>query len=186
MSMNKADSITKNLGMFGVIFGSLLVGISAIPLSSQAIPVPNVNACLSLSPEALANQGRANIAGDNCTVLAQATPPLPEELQSPSATVVLVNGTVNVTLVNQTYTDITYQVVGDTEPRTLSGRNDVTLKTLRAPVTITFQRPDRGLLLVSPEASEAGSLEVTLTETTDLDVDKSAMTIQETGDVFLN
>jgi hypothetical protein len=54
------------------------------------------------------------------------------------------------------------------------------------PVTITFQRPDRGLLLVSPQASEAGSLEVTLTETTDLDVDKSAMTIQETGDVFLN
>jgi hypothetical protein len=89
-------------------------------------------------------------------------------------------------LVNQTYTDITYQVVGDTEPRTLSGRNDVTLRTLRAPVTITFQRPDRGLLLVSPQASEAGSLEVTLTETTDLDVDKSAMTIQETGDVFLN
>jgi hypothetical protein len=80
------------------IFGSLLVGISAIPLSSQAIPVPNVNACLSLSPEALANQGRANIARENCTVVAQATPPLPEELQPPSATVVLVNGTVNVTI----------------------------------------------------------------------------------------
>ncbi|NEQ20891.1 MAG: hypothetical protein F6K28_17005 [Microcoleus sp. SIO2G3] len=184
--MNNTELSTKNLRVFGVIFGSLLLGVSAIPLASQAIPVPQVNPCLSLSPEALANQGRGNIAGENCTVVAQATPPLPEELQPPSATVVLVDGTVNIRLVNQTYTDITYQVVGDTEPRTLSGRDDVTLRTLKAPVTVTFQRPDRGLLLVSPEASEAGSLEVTLTETTDLDVDKSAMTIQETGDVFLN
>ena len=186
MSMNNAESITKNLRMFAVIFGSLLIGVSGIPQSSQAIPVPQLNPCLSLSSEALANQSRGNIPGENCTVLAQAIPPLPEELQPPSATVVLVNGTVNVTLINQTYTDITYQVVGDTEPRTLSGRNDVTLRTLRAPVTLTFQRPDRGLLLVSPQASEAGQLEVTLTETTDLDVDKTAMTIQETGDVFLN
>lgn len=184
--MHNTKLITKKLGMFGAVLTNLLVGISAIPLSSQAIPVPQLNPCLSLSPEALVNPGRANRAGENCTVLAQTTPPLPEELQPPSATVVLVDGTVNVRLVNQTYTDITYQVVGDTEPRTLSGRDDVTLRTLRVPVTITFQRPDRGLLLVSPEASEAGSLEVTLTETTDLDVDKSVMTIQETGDVFLN
>lgn len=89
-------------------------------------------------------------------------------------------------LVNQTYTNVTYQVIGDTKPRTLSGRSDITLENLRAPITITFYRPDRGFLQVHPQTSEAGMLEVTLSEATNFAADKTVMTIQKNGNVFLN
>lgn len=55
------------------------------------------------------------------------------------------------------------------------------------PVTLTFKRDDGGLLMVSPQASsESGMLEVTFTETTDLTTDRTTMTVQKTGAVFLN
>lgn len=186
MLLNNIQLTGKKLRQFGFIFGSLLVGISIIPFSTQATSVPLSNSCPNLFLEMPNNQSRVAERRENCTAIAQLAPPLPEEIQPPSATVEPVNGTVNVTLVNQTYTDINYQVIGDTKPRTLSGRSNVTLTTLQLPVTVTFQRPDRGLLLVNPQASQAGTLEVTLTETTDLGIDKNAMTIQETGEVFLN
>jgi hypothetical protein len=97
------------------------------------------------------------------------------------------NGMVNLNLVNKTGATINYQVLGDTNQRSLQPRSDVTLQTLKAPVNITFERPDGGLIRVSPQASsQPGMLTVTFTETTDLDADKKAMTVQETGDVFLN
>lgn len=114
-------------------------------------------------------------------------PPLPEQRQSPSATVMPINGKVSIRLVNQTGANITYQVIGDTNQRSLQGKSNVNLLDLSAPVTLAFKRNDGGLLMVSPQASsQPGMLEVTFTETTDLTTDRTTMTVQKTGAVFLN
>jgi hypothetical protein len=82
---------------------------------------------------------------------------------------------------------VTYQVIGDTAPRSLQGRSDVMLKSLSTPITITFQREDGGFLLVTPQpSSQAGMLEVRFNETGDASEGRSAMRIQRNGSVFLN
>ncbi|BAY91971.1 MULTISPECIES: hypothetical protein [unclassified Tolypothrix] len=104
----------------------------------------------------------------------------------PIATVALTNGNVNVRLVNDTGANVTYQIIGDTNERSLSGKSDIVLQNLRAPITVTFQREDGGLLSVNAQPSETGLLEVRLNETTDVAQDAKAMRIQSNGSVFLN
>ena len=107
--------------------------------------------------------------------------------QAPNTTIALANGKVNIRLVNDTGANVTYEVIGDTAPRSLQGKSDVTLQNLSAPVTVTFQREDGGLLMVTPQASsEAGSLEVTFKEATDVRTDRRAIRIEPNGSVFLN
>ncbi|MBD2516339.1 hypothetical protein H6G93_15225 [Nostoc sp. FACHB-973] len=107
--------------------------------------------------------------------------------QAPSARIALANGRVNIRLVNDTAANITYQVIGDTAPRSLQGKSDVTLQGLSAPVTVTFEREDGGQLTVTPQpSSEPGSLEVTFNEATDAAQGRSAMRIEPSGSVFLN
>ncbi|MFN6529325.1 hypothetical protein [Nostoc sp. ChiSLP03a] len=113
--------------------------------------------------------------------------PLVEPRQTPSATIALTNGMVNIRLVNNTAAKITFQVIGDTAPRSLEGKSDVTLQALKAPVTVTFERQDSGQLIVTPQASsEPGSLEVTFKEATNAAQGRSAMRIERNGSVFLN
>lgn len=114
-------------------------------------------------------------------------PPAPEQQQAPVATIALVNGRVNIRLVNDTGAKVTYQVIGDTPARSLPGKSDVTLRGLSTPTTVTFNREDGGLLTVTPKpSSQSGILEVTFNETTDVKQDRSAMRIQNNGSVFLN
>lgn len=113
-------------------------------------------------------------------------PPLPEEQQSPSATVMPVDGKINIKLMNATNAVVTYQVVGDTDQRALAGDSDVTLQNIQTPVTVTFVREDKGLLQVTPQAASEGLLEVMLDETTNLDEGKGTMRVQQGGEVFLN
>ncbi len=112
-------------------------------------------------------------------------PPLPEE-QAPSAMVTPVDGKINIKLINATNAAVTYQVVGDTDQRTLAGDANVTLQGITTPVTVTLVREDGGLLKVSPQAASAGLLEVTLDETTSLDESDSTMRVQQNGIVLLN
>ena len=121
------------------------------------------------------------------TSSSEASYPAPEQLETPVATVLPLNGIVKVNIVNTTNAAIAYQVVGDTNDRILQGRGNVTLANLRTPVNIIFERQDGGLILVTPQAnSEPGMLTVTLKETSNLDLDRKAMTINPTGGVFLN
>ncbi|MEH2296015.1 hypothetical protein [Nostoc sp.] len=107
--------------------------------------------------------------------------------QTPIATIALNNGKVNIRFVNDTAANITYQVIGDTAPRSLQGKSDVILQGLKAPITVTFQREDGGQLLVTPQtSSEPGSLEVRFNEATDAAQGRSAMRIERNGSVFLN
>ena len=96
------------------------------------------------------------------------------------------DGRVTVRLVNNTNAPIVFQAVGDTQVRTLAGRSEIALQGLRVPTTVTFYRQDRGLLMVTPRSSESGVLEVTMQETTDFAMDRTALRIENNGNVFLN
>ncbi|MEH1830774.1 MAG: hypothetical protein V7L29_01490 [Nostoc sp.] len=114
-------------------------------------------------------------------------PPLVEPRQTPNATITLTNGKLNIKLVNETAANITFQVIGDTAPRSLAGKSDVTLQALSAPITVTFEREDHGQLIVTPQpSSDAGNLEVTFKEATDAAQGRSTMRIERNGSVFLN
>ncbi|MEH2027511.1 hypothetical protein [Nostoc sp.] len=113
--------------------------------------------------------------------------PLLQPRQTPSATIALNNGAVNIRLVNDTAANVTFQVIGDTAPRSLQGKSNVILQSLKTPVTLTFEREDGGQLIVTPQASsEPGSLEVTFKEATNAAQGRSAMRIEPNGSVFLN
>lgn len=134
------------------------------PSSSQVIPVsPSVSPTQPVQPSVLPSR------------------------QAPRTTIAFANGRVNIKLVNDTAANITYEVIGDTAPRSLQGKSDVTLQNLSAPITVTFQRQDGGLLLVTPQpSSEPGMLEVTFQEATDIKTDTKALRIEPNGSVYLN
>ncbi|MCC5639623.1 hypothetical protein LC593_28120 [Nostoc sp. CHAB 5844] len=164
--------------------------------SSQGVPInPQASTSETTTPQTtLPSQGETSSQGVPVNPQASTTgtstiqTPSPSEQQAPRATIALANGKVNVKLINDTGARVTYQVIGDTEARSLQGKENVMLQGLSAPVTVTFQREDGGLLSVTPQASaeEPGMLEVTLDETTDLAQDSKAMRIQQNGSVFLN
>lgn len=175
-----------NQSLVQAICVSLIAGVPTVAFSSTAMAITQVNQPPSLISQIPVDPSGVTIPRDNPPSNNPLTIPLPEQLQPPSARVVPVDGKINVKLVNQTYTEVKYQVIGDTEYRTLSGRSEVMLQNLKTPVNITVQRPDRGLLQVVPQSSQAGILEVSLTETTNFGIDRIAIDIQENGNVFLN
>lgn len=110
-------------------------------------------------------------------------PPNPE----PVVTIQPVNGRVSIKLANQTTTEIAYQVVGDTPPRRLAGKTDITLLNLRTQTNLTFYRPDRGFILVElkPSATSPEQLEVSLSATADPNQGKNSLVIDPSGQVYL-
>ncbi|GAX42872.1 hypothetical protein NIES4075_38770 [Tolypothrix sp. NIES-4075] len=137
-------------------------------------------------------QGMTNSSGSitNSTQQSQTSviqPPSPQQQQPAVAMVMPMSGKVGVRLVNQTAAPISYQVIGDTALRTLQGKSEVMLQGLSTPVTVTFYRQDKGLLMVTPQgSSQEGMLQLSFKETTDVNMDKSAMRIDRNGAVFLN
>lgn len=114
-------------------------------------------------------------------------PPLPENRANAVATVKpMMDGRVNVTLKNDTNARISYQAVTHTQVRYLEGGEEVILREIPTPVTITMVREDRGLLRVMPMSIEEGMLTVTLDEQTRFDNNQGVLRIQENGNVFLN
>ncbi len=113
--------------------------------------------------------------------------PLPESVFLPKAQIPLKSDRINLTLINKTNAEITYQVIGDTESRTLAGQKIINLQGLRTPVTLTLDRKDSGLLLVTPKSvsNTQDSVEVTLETTTDLSIDATTLRVERNGSVFL-
>jgi hypothetical protein len=112
--------------------------------------------------------------------------PTPEQQQAATTSVRPINGTVNLRLINESGANITYQVIGETQPRTLLGEDQITLRSIDTPSTVTFYRPDRGLLTVRPQQVAPGVLEVRFNPTTNFNMDKTTMTVQPSGAVYLN
>lgn len=195
----------KKAGRLGTIFGSLLISLPAIPLAATA-QVSILNPCPRIfyeepyndrvvvpqgcPPNATTQRLSSQASGVVVPTVRRATviqPPLPETRQNAIATVTPMAGKVSVRLKNDTNTRITYQAIGHTQQRFLSGREEVVLQNLPTPVTITFVREDNGLVKVIPvRAAEAGTLAVTLNEETSFDDNQGVLRIQRDGQVFLN
>ncbi|MCT7949745.1 hypothetical protein NG798_08090 [Ancylothrix sp. C2] len=144
--------------LFGVL-GSSLAGVAEEPMNSQ--------------PMRQQTEPGASL-------------PLPEQQQGAMLRVMPVDGQLIVKLINQTGDPITYQVVEDTKPRFLSADGEVRLTDLKAPLTLTFHRPNGGLISVSSQpSSEAGVLEVMLNQTSNLSADKNALVVETNGLVFV-
>jgi hypothetical protein len=207
--------LRKSAELLGAICGGLLISVPAIPLAASAQQrTAGVNPCPRIfyepphntqvlvpqgcPPNAFTQQRDAQGTSSTQTAPVTVSPQVPtttttpqpsatEPAQAPSATIALSNGKVTVRLVNDTAANITYEVIGDTPARSLTGKSDVMLQNLSAPVTVTFQREDGGLLTVTPQpSSEPGMLEVRLKEATDVGKDRGAMRIQQNGAVLLN
>ncbi|MEM9805849.1 MAG: hypothetical protein AAF959_11260 [Cyanobacteria bacterium P01_D01_bin.56] len=118
---------------------------------------------------------------------AQIAPPLP-----PTITIPNTQENITIRLENQTPASITYEALGDTQPRLLASGEEVLLQNLNTPATLTFFYQDiqknrqvgEGLLEASLEASE-GNLAVVVSPTNDLAADVSNITIEPDGNVFV-
>jgi len=196
--MNKHyQNLRKQASLLGAICGSFLLSLpaGAMPRMQTESLMAQTNPSPSIFQEAPYNRTRREpispvtpgVTPTQPTAPSPVTqPPLPEERQAPTAMVMLMDGRVNIRLVNETGANISYQVIGDTNQRSLQGKSDVMLRDLSTPASVTFRREDGGLISVTTQASEKGMLEARFTETTDLDMDRNTMRIQETGAVYLN
>jgi hypothetical protein len=114
-------------------------------------------------------------------------PLLPGEVSDPIANITPLNGTANVRLRNDTNTNINYQAIGYTETRTLASGEEVVLRDLPLPVTVTLVRPDNGSLQITPLASTTpDSLSLSSSEAPGVGEVQGALNIQQDGQVFLN
>lgn len=115
-------------------------------------------------------------------------PPLPENRSQAVAKVMPMNGNVSVRLKNNTNAIVTYEAVGYTQRRVLAGGQEIVLRNLPVPVTVTFVRQDDGFVEILPvSASTDGVLEVGLSEdASPLDSNQGVLRIQKDGQVFLN
>ena len=131
------------------------------------------------------------------SVLAAVPAPLSAQapaLGVPMTTVPVAQTGITIRLVNQTSAPITYEALGDTQPRSLMATADVTLQQLNAPTTLTFFYQDipkdrqlgTGLLQATLAVDEAtGILDVIIRPTNVLDDDVSNLTVEENGNVFV-
>ncbi len=168
-------------------FNSPHLSLAQLPRFDSPIPKSSSQEKFS-SPHLPSNtvQSQPSFASEQSFVN-NSTAPLPGERQSPLGIIKPVNGFVNIKLTNKTAAKISYEVIGDTTQRQLSGKSEVILRTLKVPVNITFYREKGGFLLIQPQfIAENGLLELIMTETNDFNLDKSSLLIEETGSFFLN
>jgi hypothetical protein len=181
------------------VLGSL-IGLTTLAATATAAPSPALNPCPGIYYEEPHNTLRIVPSGcppnaatrslgqpsQNTQTQASPTPsPLPEVSQRVIATVTPQAGQVNVRLRNATNTQITYQAIGHTEQRTLAIGEEIMLRNIPAPATLTFLRPDGGLISVTPTASpESSSLALMLNEAIGLDNSQNTVRIQTSGQVF--
>jgi hypothetical protein len=207
------NHLYQKIGLLGTIFGGLLISIPVIPQAVIAQqPTSKLNPCPSIfyeephnnrvlvpqgcPPNAmtqrLSGQGgvvvqpRILVKPEGLPVNRQPIP-YPESRQDPIVTVTPTAGTVDVRLKNNTNARITYQAIAHTQPRILPGGEEIVLRDLPTPVTITMVREDGGLLKAMPiSKSDSGMLAVSLDEETALDNNQGVLRIQRDGQVFLN
>lgn len=108
-------------------------------------------------------------------------------VQIPYTSITPTNGRVNLRFINETGSAIDYQVIGDTEYRSLSGRSEMTLARLRLPTTFTFRRADNGFLKVTlyPDSS-TGTLTLRVRETPNFAEDRTSVYVDQSGGIYLN
>ncbi|MEQ8999303.1 MAG: hypothetical protein RID53_22605 [Coleofasciculus sp. B1-GNL1-01] len=207
---NLSNRNLKNAGLLGAIVGGVLISLPATILEASAAPfstLAQVNPCPGIYYEEPYNstrmvpqgcpQNAAGQMGRGGQMPARMTPvpppagvsqpPLPAERSDAVARIQPTNGTVDVRLKNNTDAVVSYQAVGHTDRRFISGGEEIVLQNLPTPITITAVRQDEGWLQMMPiSVDETGQLEVTFEEETTLDSNQGVLRIQEDGQVFVN
>jgi hypothetical protein len=167
MNYQKSHFIPK-IGLISTILGGLALAITAIPLAARAQYQTDPNT-------------QERMQDGNAVIPSQ--PPLPATQSTPVA-YLPAQQQVNIRLVNNTGDPITFEVIGDTNQRQLSGESMTMLDSLDAPLTLTFQRPNGGLINVNTYRTEGNTLEVSLESTTSLSVDANTLRIDDDGRVY--
>ncbi len=116
----------------------------------------------------------------------QQTPSSEEVDRKTVATVSPNAGRVDVSLVNATGTVVSYQVLGNTDERSLYADMKSNLRGLPSPANVSFYRPDRGPITVTTRTIAPNKIEVTLKRGDGPDTDHTFLTVQESGRVILN
>lgn len=116
-----------------------------------------------------------------------ARPPLPENRSEPVARVMPMGNRVDIQLMNETNTIITYEVTGETSRRVLPGGESATLQNITLPATVTAVRQDDGFVEITPMTTDEGMITFSLDEdATPLDARQGVIRIQEDGKIFIN
>ncbi|MEG5139105.1 MULTISPECIES: hypothetical protein [unclassified Microcoleus] len=179
----------KKISLLAATCGGLLVSLATLsqaggPPPQQGKPVSQPAATPAGKP---VSEPMPTVSPSPNEMPSKPTTDAPPRFPLPGARVTPVEGTVVIKLVNTTNALINYQIVGVTPPRTLGEQSEIVLKNIKVPITLTYQRPDGGLLLVRPQATAMpGMLQVSFGATTDLGADTKSLEIQEDGRVFLN
>ena len=178
----------KKISLLAATCGGLLVSLATLsqaggpppqqgkPVSQPAATPPETEEPVSQPTPAASPTGKPST-----------TTGAPSRFPMPSARVTPSEGMIVIKLVNTTNAVINYQIVGVTPQRTLGEQSEIVLKSIQVPITLTYQRPDGGLLQVRPQATAMpGMLQVSFGATTDLATDTKSLEIQEDGKVILN
>lgn len=130
-------------------------------------------------------QKPANSDAENQTPSQSEVKPWSEAQENRKALVKAINGQFNIRLRNLTNTEVTYELVGHTNQRQLTGNKNFMLEDLAMPVTVTVLREDGGLIRVTPKPVAPGILELRLDEALNLDQDRRAVRVREGGSLLI-
>jgi len=125
--------------------------------------------------------------------VSQANTLSPVANREPTMAMPLSQDNISVQIENMTPDSITYQALGDTEPRTLEANASTTLEGLHVPATVTFSyigiARDRstgdGLTKASVSSKTANTLHLVIQPTDNLDTEVSNLTVESNGNVFV-
>lgn len=117
----------------------------------------------------------------------ESVPPLYLRLDA-TASIAPIEGNISTTLVNDSPSVITYQVVGGTEPTELAPGESAELTGLQVPTHIRYYQKDGGLTRAELSDVLPGeeSLTVTLTQAQSYDEDTGSMVVTDTGGVYFH
>lgn len=95
-------------------------------------------------------------------------------------------GQATITLRNTSASEITYEAIAATDPRTLASGEEVVLSGLDIPTTISFYQKDGGLTqaAVSDVSYEDGSFTVEFSQAPTLDEDDNSLVLLRSGGIY--
>ncbi|MEM7553083.1 MAG: hypothetical protein AAF378_03125 [Cyanobacteria bacterium P01_A01_bin.84] len=216
--MKSIGKVKKTLNLAIKVISGLIISLLAIPSSVEAVPKAprgKVNPCpkiyyeepynsklvvpVNCSPNAATERWKrgASVPNQQLIVVPETTnvvpiqPPIPENRSSAIATVTPVSGKVSLKLKNDTNTRIAIQVIKHTKTRYIEAGEEVVLRDLPTPTTVTMMRQDKGFIKVIPlsqksEITDKGMLTISLDESAKFDNNQGVLRIQKDGEVFLN
>lgn len=113
-------------------------------------------------------------------------PPLRTRLEA-EASIPSVDGTITITLRNNSASEITYEAIAATDPRLLESGGEDVLIGLDIPTTISFYQKDGGLIQanISEVSGQDNSFTLEFDQAPTLGEDDNSVVILESGNIYL-